>query len=169
MLILLSGIYPLLIWGAAHLTPDKGQGKRIIANGQSYYKNIGQTFTQGQYFYSRPSAVSYNAAGSGGSNKGPANPDYLATVQARIDSFMVHNPGIHKKDIPAELVTASGSGLDPHISVEAATIQVKRISQIRNIPEANLNELIRKHTEQPMFGPSVINVLALNISLDQLK
>lgn len=169
LLIVLSGIYPLLIWGIAQLTPQKGKGELIQANGKKYYSNIGQSFTDDKYFYSRPSAVHYNAAGSAGSNKGPSNPDYLATVQARIDSFLVHNPGIEKKDIPVDLVTASGSGLDPHISVAAATVQVKRISKIRNIPEANLRELVRTYTEQPAVGPQTINVLQLNIALDKLN
>lgn len=169
LLIVLGGIYPLLIWGIAQFTPQKGKGDQLVANGKNYYKQIGQNFTQDQYFYSRPSAVNYNAAGSAGSNKGPSNPDYLALVHARIDSFLVHNPGINKKDIPVDLVTASGSGLDPHISVQAASIQVKRIASIRNIPEANLNELIRTYTITPLFGPQTINVLELNIALDQLN
>jgi len=169
LLLVLCGIYPLFIWGVAKLTPQKGKGELIEANGKKYYSNIGQTFTQDQYFYSRPSAVNYNAAGSAGSNKGPSNPDYLATVQARIDNFLVHNPGIDKKDIPVDLVTASGSGLDPHISVAAAEIQVKRISVIRKIPEANLYELVRTYTSQSPLGPKTVNVLQLNIALDQLN
>ena len=80
------------------------------------YANIGQRFTDDKYFWSRPSAVAYNAAGSGGSNKGPCNPDYLKDVQAHIDSFLAHNPGVRAADIPAELVTYSGSGLDPDLS-----------------------------------------------------
>jgi len=102
LLIVLAGIYPLLIWGIAQFTPQKGKGEQLVANGKNYYKHIGQPFTQDQYFYSRPSAVNYNAAGSAGSNKGPSNPDYLALVQARIDSVLVHNPGINKKDIPVD-------------------------------------------------------------------
>lgn len=169
LLIVLSGIYPLFIWGIAKLTPQKGKGELIEANGKKYYSNIGQTFTTDQYFYSRPSAVNYNAAGSAGSNKGPSNPHYLATVEARIDSFLVHNPGIEKKDIPVDLITASGSGLDPHISVAAAEVQIKRISKIRNIPEANLRELVHTYTEHNVLGPKTINVLQLNIALDQLN
>jgi K+-transporting ATPase ATPase C chain len=169
LLIVLSGIYPLIIWGIAQLTPQQGKGEQIEANGKKYYSNIGQSFTADQYFYSRPSAVNYNAAGSAGSNKGPSNADYLAAVQTRIDTFLVHNPGIEKKDIPVDLVTASGSGLDPHISESAAIIQIKRISKIRNIPEANLRELVRTYTSQPVFGPKTVNVLQLNIALDQLN
>ncbi len=171
LLIVLSGIYPLVIWGFAKLTPQKGKGELIEANGKKYYSNIGQSFTADRYFYSRPSAVNYNAAGSAGSNKGPSNPDYLATVQARIDSFLVHNPGIAKKDIPVDLVTASGSGLDPsYFSGQRAEYEGKALfTKIRNIPEANLRELVRTYTEQPAVGPQTINVLQLNIALDKLN
>jgi potassium-transporting ATPase KdpC subunit len=171
-LILCSVVYVLLISGIAKITPQKGKGELITANGKTYYANIGQKFTEDKYFWSRPSAVEYNAAGSAGSNKGPSNPDYLATVQARIDTFLVHNPGVKKSDIPVDLVTASGSGLDPHISVQAAKVQVKRIAKIRGIAEPNLEELILTYTEKPfvgLFGPERINVLKLNLALDSLK
>lgn len=171
-LILCSVVYVLLISGIAKITPQKGKGELITANGKIYYANVGQKFTKDKYFWSRPSAVDYNAAGSAGSNKGPSNPDYLATVQARIDTFLVHNPDVKKSDIPVDLVTASGSGLDPHISVQAAKVQVKRIAKIRGIAEPNLEELIVTYTEKPfinLFGPEQINVLKLNLALDQLK
>ena len=171
-LVFFSGIYTLIILGAAKFATNNGKGEIINANGKTYYANIGQKFTDDKYFYSRPSAVDYNAAGSSGSNKGPSNPEYLLMVQARIDSFLVHNPGINKSDIPSEMVTASGSGLDPHISVKGATIQIKRISKIRNIPEANLKQLVISNTEKPMlglFGPEKINVLKLNLELDNFK
>jgi K+-transporting ATPase ATPase C chain len=136
------------------------------------YANIGQAFTADQYFWSRPSAVGYNASGSGASNKGATNADYLAQVQDRIDSFMVHNPSIKKSHIPVELVTASGSGLDPHISPKAALVQVPRIASVRNLSEDVIRALVTEYTEQPqlgMFGPSQVNVLKINIALDQLK
>jgi K+-transporting ATPase ATPase C chain len=107
-----------------------------------------------------------------GSNKGPYNPDYLKDVQSRIDSFRVHNPGISKEEIPAELVTYSGSGLDPHISPQGAYIQVKRIARARNISENTLKDLVDRHKQGPflgIFGTSTINVLELNIDLDKLK
>lgn len=171
-LVFFSGIYTLIILGAAQFATNKGKGEIITTNGKTYYANIGQKFTDDKYFYSRPSAVDYNAAGSAGSNKGPSNPDYLVLVRARIDSFLVHNPGTNKSDIPSEMVTASGSGLDPHISVKGATIQIKRISKIRSIPEANLKQLVISNTERSMlglFGPEKINVLKLNLELDNLK
>jgi K+-transporting ATPase ATPase C chain len=167
-----SGVYTLIVFGIAQFSTNKGKGETITQNDKKYYVNVGQKFTDDKYFYSRPSAVEYNAAGAGGSNKGPSNPDYLATVKARIDTFLVHNPGINKQDIPSDLVTASGSGLDPHISVQAATIQVKRIAKIRDIAEPNLQQLILSNTEKPLLGllgTERINVLKLNLALDNLK
>lgn len=167
-----SGIYTLLIFGVAQAAPNSGKGQVVSVNGKSYYSNVGQKFTDDKYFWSRPSAVDYNAAGSGGSNKGPTNPDYLATVQARIDTFLVHNPGIQKSEIPSDIVTASGAGLDPNISIQAANVQVKRIAAIRNIPEATISNLIKENTEGALlglFGTEKINVLKLNIALDNIK
>lgn len=171
-LLLFAVVYPVTLWGIAQLSPNSGKGEVIEHNGKTYYSNIGQSFTDDKYFWSRPSAVDYNAAGSGGSNKGPSNEEYLAQVQARIDSFLVHNPEVNKSEIPVDLITASGSGLDPDFSDQAAKVQVKRIAKIRNIDEAKLLELIDTQTEKPLFGlfgPEKINVLRLNIALDNLK
>ena len=172
MLVLFSGIYTLIVYCMAQLVPGKGMGDRVTVNGRSYFTNIGQSFTQDGYFWSRPSAVQYNAAGSGGSNKGPSNKEYLQTVSDRIDSFTQHNPGIDKKAIPVELVTASGSGLDPDISPAAALVQVKRIASIRNIPERQVEALVNVNTKKPLLGllgPPRVNVLLLNIALDKIK
>ena len=171
-LVFFMGIYTLAVYGIAQFAPNKGKGDIITHNGKTYYSNIGQLFTDDTYFNSRPSAVAYNAAGSGGSNKGPSNPDYLKEVQARIDTFIVHNPSVTKSEIPSDLVTASGSGLDPNISVQAARVQVKRIAKIRNISEATLLQLVEQQTEKPLFGlfgTEKINVLKLNLALDDLK
>mgnify|MGYP000928718965 CR=1 FL=1 len=171
-MIFFSGIYTCIVLGFAQIAPNKGKGELIRSNGKMYYKNIGQKFTDDKYFYSRPSAVGYNAAGAGGSNKGPSNPEYLHEVHARIDSFMVHNPGTNESTIPSDIVTASGSGLDPHISVQAANIQVNRIATIRGIAAGNLQQLILSHIEKPLMGiigTERINVLELNIALDNLK
>lgn len=170
-LIFFSGIYTISVLGIAKLAPNGGKGDIISQNGKTYYSNIGQSFTEDKYFNSRPSAVAYNAAGSAGSNKGPSNPDYLKEIQARIDTFLIHNPGITKADIPSDLVTASGSGLDPHISVQAAKIQVKRIAKVRNIAEKIVSKLIEQQTEKPwlgLFGTEKINVLKLNLALDEI-
>jgi K+-transporting ATPase ATPase C chain len=171
-LVFFMGIYTVAVYGIAQFTTNKGKGDIIEHNAKIYYSNIGQAFTDDNYFNSRPSAVAYNAAGSGGSNKAPSNPDYLKEVQARIDTFLVHNPGITKSEIPSDLVTASGSGLDPNISVQAARVQVKRIAQIRHLAEERLVVLIDEQTEKPLFGlfgTEKINVLKLNIALDDLK
>src|SRR5689334_6022913 len=136
LVVICAGLFPLLIAFIGKLAPGGGKGETITVNGKVVgYANVGQKFTDDKYFWGRPSAVDYNAAGSAGSNKGPTNPDYLKTVQDRIDSFLVHNPGIKKEDIPADLVTASGSGLDPDISPMAAYVQVKRVAAVRGLPE----------------------------------
>ncbi|MFT3911391.1 MAG: K(+)-transporting ATPase subunit C [Ferruginibacter sp.] len=172
-IIICSVLYPLFIAAIAKMAPGAGRGETVMVNGKvAGYTNIGQKFTDDKYFWSRPSAVDYNAAGSAGSNKGPTNPDYLKQVQSRIDTFLAHNTSVKKEEIPAELVTASGSGLDPDLSPYAAKIQVKRIAAIRKLDEERLLFLVDKQTEQPFlewFGPAKVNVLKLNIELDKLK
>ncbi|MEO6670818.1 MAG: K(+)-transporting ATPase subunit C [Ferruginibacter sp.] len=172
-MVFFMGIYSLLILAAAQLAPGKGKGETVFYDNKVVgWKLLGQKFTDDKYFWSRPSAVDYNAAGAGGSNKGPANPDYLAQVQERIDSFLVHNPSVMKNEIPSDLVTASGAGLDPHISVQGAYIQAKRIAVVRKVLLERINLLIEKNTEAPLlglFGTSRLNVLQLNIELDKLK
>src|SRR6476620_9408048 len=139
LLVLCCGTYFLFVAGVGKLTPGGGDGEKLRVNGEVVgYANIGQKFTEDRYFWGRPSAIDYNAAGSAGSNKGPSNPDYLKVVQERIDSFLAHNPGVTKEQIPAEMVTASGSGLDPHISPASAYIQVARVGRSRKLDEAKL-------------------------------
>ncbi|MDX2196827.1 MAG: K(+)-transporting ATPase subunit C [Cytophagales bacterium] len=168
-LIFFCGIYTITVLGISKLAPDS---MSFAKTKEGYYENVGQSFTNDKYFYSRPSAVGYNAAGSGGSNKGPSNPDYLAEVQARIDTFLAHNPGINIADLPSDLFTASGSGIDPNISVQAAKVQAKRIAKIRNLNETTIYQLIDQQTEQPLlglFGTEKINVLKLNLALDNIE
>ena len=173
MIVLCSVLYPLMIAAIGKMSPGAGKGVKIKVNDRVVgYELIGQKFTEDKYFWGRPSAVDYNAAGSGGSNKGPSNPDYLKIVQDRIDSFLVHNPGVNKTDIPADLVTASGSGLDPDISPTAAYIQVNRIAAARDLTEEKVKALVDQHITAPLagvLGPSKVNVLKLNIALDELK
>lgn len=167
-----SGFYTLFIFGIAQAAPNNGKGEIIEYNGKKFYANVGQKFDKDEYFWSRPSAVDYNAAGAGGSNKGPSNPDYLKEVEGRIENFMKHNPGVQRSEIPSDIVTASGAGLDPNISVQAAKVQAQRIADIRKIDINTVNTLIEKNTESPflgMFGTEKINVLKLNIALDGLK
>lgn len=172
-MVFFMGIYSLLILGGAQLSPGKGKGETVTYNDRIVgWKLLGQKFTDDKYFWGRPSAVDYNAAGAGGSNKGPSNPDYLQQVRDRIDSFIVHNPGIKKEEIPSDLVTASGAGLDPHISVQGAYVQAKRIAANRNIPIENINALVENNIDEPLgglFGTKRVNVLQLNIELDKLK
>lgn len=170
-IILFMGIYTLVMLAIAQLAPNKGNGYIIESNGKKYYEHIAQNFSDDKYFWSRPSAVNYNAAGSGGSNKGPSNPDYLATVQARIDTFLVHNPDVNKSDIPSDLVTASGSGQDPNITLQAALVQVSRIAKARSISSDKVKTLVEQHVEKPLFGlfgTEKLNVLKLNLALEQL-
>jgi len=172
LIVICAGLFPLLVALVGKMAPGGGKGETITVKGKVVgYANVGQKFTDDKYFWGRPSAVDYNAAGSAGSNKGATNPDYLKIVQDRIDSFLIHNPGIKKEDIPAEMVTASGSGLDPDISPASAYVQVKRVAAIRGLNEAKVKTLVDAHVEKPllgMLGPSKVNVLKLNVALDEL-
>jgi K+-transporting ATPase ATPase C chain len=168
-------VYTLLIWGIAQAAPNKGGGETVTVNGKVVgYALEGQNFTKDNYFWSRPSKAGngYDATSGSGSNKGPSNPDYLADVQAHIDTFLVHNPTVKKEDVPSDLVTYSASGLDPDISPAAAYVQVARIAKARNIREDKLNGLVETHIDKPLmglFGTEKVNVLQLNIALDNLK
>ncbi|MEO6038457.1 MAG: potassium-transporting ATPase subunit KdpC [Saprospiraceae bacterium] len=166
--------YPLLLLGLAKgLALNGGQGETIAANGRRVgYYHVGQNFSADRYFWSRPSATNYNPTGSAGSNKGPTNAGYLAQVQARLDTFLVHNPGVSAAQVPAELLTASGSGIDPHLSPAGAWVQVARVARSRGLAAERLRQLVTAHTEGPLwglFGGSVVNVLALNVALDELQ
>ncbi len=173
-LVIFSGAYPLLMWGVAQVAgPNNGKVELVQSNGRVVGGAIvGQAFTSDRYFWGRPSAVDYNAAGSAGSNKGPSNPDYLAVVQTRIDTFAMDNAIAQTSSIPADAVTASGSGLDLHITKQTALLQIPRISKAHNVDETTLRRLIDEHTQGALlglFGPKdYVNVLALNIALDNL-
>lgn len=171
MVVLLAVIYPLAIYGIAQLAPNSGKGETISVNGKVVgYQKIGQKFDKSNYFWGRPSAVDYNAAGSAGSNKGPSNADYLALVQKRIDTLLLVHPYLKKSDIPADMVTASGSGLDPNISPEGALMQVKRVAKERKLSEDKVKKLVEsKINKSSVVGTSIVNVLELNVALDELK
>jgi potassium-transporting ATPase KdpC subunit len=167
--VLFTGLYPLFLCSVAPLAPSQGQGIRLD-NGQ--YAGIGQRFQEEKYFWSRPSAAAYNAAASCGSNKGPTNPDYLAEVQGRRDTFLAHHPYWRGRPVPADLVTASGSGLDPHLSLAAAAAQAPRVAQARKMDPLLVQQCIRNCTEAPVagfLGPETVHVLRLNLALDQLS
>lgn len=169
-IVFFCGIYSLLILAIAKAAPGRGEGETVSAGGRIVgYSLEEQNFSQDNYFWGRPSAVGYNAAGSAGSNKGPSNPDYLKDVQVHIDSFLAHNPGVKKEDIPAELVTYSGSGLDPDLSPAGVQIQIPRVAAARRMDPEKLKVLVDHYTERPLlglFGPAKVNVLKLNVGLD---
>jgi len=169
-LILFAVIYPLAIYGIAQIVPNQGKGETILLNGKVVgYQKIGQEFDKFNYFWGRPSAVDYNAAGSAGSNKGPSNAEYLALVQKRIDTFLVVHPYLKKSEIPSDMVTASGSGLDPNISPQGALIQVKRIAKERKLDETKVKALVESKINSAVVGPETVNVLELNVALDELR
>lgn len=173
LMVLLCVIYPLIVAFAGGFSKGKGGGEKITKNGKVVgYALLGQSFTKPEYFWGRPSATGYNAAGSGGSNKGASNADYLKQVSDRIDTLLKHHPYLKKADVPADMVTASASGIDPNISEQGAIIQIKRIAAYRKLDEKVVAELVVKNTEGPLlglFGPSKVNVLKLNLALDELK
>ncbi|WP_443937164.1 potassium-transporting ATPase subunit KdpC [Pedobacter sp. MW01-1-1] len=172
LLVLLCVVYPISIALIGKMSTGHGGGEKITKKGKTVgYALLGQSFTKPEYFWGRPSAVAYNASGSAGSNKGPSNPDYLIEVQSRIDTLLKYNPGIKTADIPADMVTASGSGLDPNISAQGAAIQIARVAKARNINQKKVQELIAINTIKPFMGflgPSSVNVVKLNLALDEL-
>ena len=169
--ILFGALYPIAIWGIAQFAPNHGKGETISVNGKVVgYQKIGQKFNKSNYFWGRPSAINYNASASAGSNKGPSNEEYLKQVQKRIDTFLVAHPYLKKSDIPSDMVTASGSGLDPNISPQGALIQVKRVADARKLPEEKVKALVEKMSNKPtVMGTETVNVLELNVALDKLK
>ena len=173
MLIIFGLAFPLLIWAIGLIFPHQSNGLPIYKNGELIgFENIGQKFSSDKYFWGRPSAVDYNAAATGGSNKGPTNPEYLAEVEKRIDEFLKNNPEVKRSEIPSDLVTESGGGLDPHISPQAAFIQIPRVAEARKIDRQTLKKLIEDNIEPPflgLFGPKKVNVLKLNLALDDLS
>lgn len=177
ILTLLTGLaYPLAVTGLAQLFfPDQANGSLIVRDGKVIGSQlIGQYFDKPEYFWPRPSATTpfpYNAAASGGSNLGPTNPALIEAVKARVAALRAADPG-NELPIPVDLVTASGSGLDPHISPAAALYQLKRVARTRGLDENTVQALVTLHTEGRQFGllgERRVNVLLLNLELDSLK
>lgn len=174
---LLTGvIYPLAMTGLAQIVfPWQANGSLIEQDGRVVGSAlIGQAFDAPQYFWGRPSATApfpYNTAASSGSNLGPSNPALIEAVQARIAALRAADPD-NSEPIPVDLVTASASGLDPHISIAAALYQTSRIAHARGLDVAVVNQLVAKHTEGRqlgLLGKPRVNVLQLNLALDALS
>jgi len=185
-LTLITGlVYPLAMTGIAVLLfPHQAQGSLVERDGKIVGSDlIGQSFTGDKYFHGRPSATNtpdpnaatktvpapYNAANSGGSNLGPSNKALIDRVQGDIDALKKENPS---EPVPADLVTTSASGLDPHISPEAAQFQVPRIAKARNLSEDRIRQLVEEHTEGRflgVLGEPRVNVLLLNLALDRIS
>jgi K+-transporting ATPase ATPase C chain len=177
LLTALTGIaYPLLATGLAQaLFPQQAQGSLVVRDGQVVGAAlIGQQFSDPRHFWGRPSATGdkpYNPLASGGSNLGPLNPALTDAVKQRVEALRASDPG-NGAPIPLDLVTASASGLDPHISPAAARWQVPRVARARKLDAARVQQLVDAHTEPPLFGllgEPRVNVLVLNLALDALR
>lgn len=168
--VLLFGGYVLVLWGvAAVVQPNMGEAEVVTMDGKVVgAANVGQQFTQDKYFWGRPSAVDYDGGASGGSNKGPSNEEYLQLVRVRIDSLLAAHPYLKRGDVPSELVTASGSGLDPHLSPVGAQVQIERVAKARGLSTDAVRSVVTANTKRPLIGQPYVNVLRLNVALDNM-
>jgi potassium-transporting ATPase KdpC subunit len=177
LLTLLTGIaYPLVVTGIAQaVMPARANGSLIMRDGKAVGSAlIGQPFSSPKYFWSRPSATSpypYNAAASSGSNQGPTNPALTDAVAARVKALRDADPD-NQAPVPVDLVTASGSGLDPQISLAAAQYQINRVAKARGLEGSKVQDLVAQYTQARQLGflgEPRVNVLQLNLALDELK
>jgi potassium-transporting ATPase KdpC subunit len=173
--LILCGAYPLTVMGVGKLFFSSNvNGGLLMKDGQPIGAElIGQNFSKPEYFHGRPSAAGngYDAANSSGSNLGPTNPKLMDNLKANIKKVMEENPGVQSQEIPVDLVTASASGLDPHISPAGADLQAARVAKARGLSVDQVKDLIQKQTEGPqwgLFGEAGVNVLKLNYALDTL-
>ncbi|MEQ2128872.1 potassium-transporting ATPase subunit KdpC [Caldanaerobacter subterraneus KAk] len=169
-MVLLGLVYPFVMTGIANLLfPYQAKGSIIKVDGKPVGSElIGQKFTDPRWFMGRPSAVDYDATSSGGTNYALSNPKFHEELEKNIEEFLKKNPGVKRSEIPADIVTSSGSGLDPHISPEAAYLQVKRVAKANGLPEEIVKKLVDKNIEGRflgLFGEPRVNVLKLNLSL----
>jgi potassium-transporting ATPase KdpC subunit len=171
-MVLLGGVYHVMLWGigaAVFTTQAEGSVLRRADGTVVGSSLIGQRFTRPEYFHPRPSAVDYNAASTGGSNYGPSNPDHLKAVRERLDAI-VQQDAVAASQVPSEMVTASGGGMDPHIPPSGAEIQVVRVANARKVDVSRVRDLIAAHTSPPtlgFLGRARVNVLELNLALDE--
>jgi K+-transporting ATPase ATPase C chain len=171
-MVLMGGVYHVALWAAGRvLFAHQAEGS-LIRRGDGTIvgsRLIAQKFERAEYFHPRPSAVDYNAASTGGSNFAPSNPEYLTQVQERVEVIMTRE-GVAASQVPSEMVTASGAGVDPHIPPAAAELQAARVANSRRVGLTDVRELITTHTEAPtfgLFGRVRVNVLELNLALDE--
>jgi|SRR5208283_2427183 len=172
--VIVCGIYPLVVWGVAQtLFPEKANGSIIVRDGKTIGSELlAQNFTGANYFHPRPSAagdVGYDATSSGGSNLGPTSKKMIDSVRERVEAYRTENKLPSTVPVPADAVTASASGLDPHISVKNALIQASRVAKVRGISEQAILAKLQAHTEGRtlgILGEPRVNVLTLNLSLD---
>jgi K+-transporting ATPase ATPase C chain len=171
-MVLLGGGYHAVLWGVGRVVfPAQAEGSLIRrADGTiAGSRLIAQKFTRAEYFQPRPSGVDYNAASTGGTNYGPSNPDHLEAVRARLDAIVAQE-STTRADVPSEMVTASGGGLDPHIPPAAAALQSARVAAARGVRIERVREVVAAHTEGPtlgFLGRARVNVLELNLALDE--
>lgn len=173
--IVLCGIlYPLVTTGAAQLLmPDQANGSLIKDSDGKVVGSelIGQNFTDPKYFQGRVSSIEYNGAGSGSNNYAPSNPDLMERTKASIQDWKQNNPDVPISELPIDLITNSGSGLDPHITPQSAEVQIPRISKLTGVSEGELARLVKEHTESRdlgVFGEPRVNVLKLNLALREM-
>ena len=170
-MVLLGGVYNVLLWGIGRVAFRSQTDGSLIRRADGTVlgsRLIAQKFARPEYFQPRPSGADYNAASTGGTNYGPSNPDHLKAVQERLDTI-TKQEGVSAQDVPSEMVTASGAGMDPHIPPSAAALQAPRVASARGVPVERVRELIEAHTEPPTFGflgRARVNVLELNLALD---
>jgi K+-transporting ATPase ATPase C chain len=173
-MLLFGGTYHVALWALGQAAfPLQVEGSLIRRDDGTVVGSrlIAQAFTGAQYFHSRPSAVDYNAASTGGSNFGPSNPDHLKAMQARLATITARE-SVPASQVPSEMVTASGGGLDPHLPPAAAALQVRRVASARGISVERVRALVDTHTESPTFGflgRARVNVLELNLALDSTR
>jgi potassium-transporting ATPase KdpC subunit len=176
VLTVLTGVvYPIAVWGIAQVIFPKQAGGSIVVAGNKVVGSslVGQNFSSPRYFQSRPSAAGdkgYDAANSGGSNLGPINKALIDAVKLRLKNIIESNPGTDARQVPVDLVTASGSGLDPEISPAAADLQIARVARARGLSEDQVRQLIAENTRprsMGIFGETGVNVLLLNLALDR--
>ncbi len=170
-IVMIGGAYNVVLWGIGRvLFAPQAEGSLIRREDGAVVGSrlIAQKFERPEYFHPRPSAVDYDAASTGGTNYGPSNPEHLKTVQERLDA-VTRQEGVAPGQVPSEMVTASGAGMDPHIPPAAAELQAPRVAAARGVAVDRVQQLIRAHTEPPtigFLGRARVNVLELNLALD---